>query len=122
LTQALLGGAMMVPENNNQKNDIRIDIYDIVRDLAKDFWLLIIIGLSAAMCTYMIADRFYKPTYKTSATFVVTTKGSNYVYTNLAAANMVAETLTKVFSSTVLNNQVTSDIGMDYVPGTVEAE
>lgn len=108
--------------NKAYKDDaIRIDINDIIRNLLKDFWIVIIFGLSVAMCTYIVTDLLHKPSYKTSATFVVSTKGSNEVYINLAAANMVAETLTRVFSSTVLENKVTKDLAVDKIPGKIEA-
>jgi capsular exopolysaccharide synthesis family protein len=110
-------------DNKFNKNDsIKIDINDIIRSLIKDFWLIIIFGLSVSMCAYIIINILHKPSYKTSATFVVTTKGSNEVYTNLAAANMVAETLTKVFSSTVLEDKVSEEIGFDKIPGTIDAQ
>lgn len=106
--------------NYNQTNEIEIDIFDILRDVAKDFWLIIIFGISAAFCAYMIANIIYKPSYKTSATFVVTSKGYNDIYTNLAAANTVAETMTSIFSSNILENKVVRDIGMKTLSGTIE--
>jgi len=102
-------------------DSIKIDISDVIRDLLKDLWLIIIFGLSAAMCTYIIADFLHKPSYRTSATFSVSTKGSNNVYMNLATTNMVAETLTKVFSSTVMENKVSQELGFDKIPGEVSA-
>ena len=107
---------------NYREKAIKIDINVLVRDLLKDLWLIVIFGLSVAMCSYIIYSLLYKPAYKSSATFAVTTKGSNMVYTNLAAANMVAETLTRVFSSTVLENKVTKDLQLDEIPGKIEAQ
>lgn len=107
---------------NYGEKPIKIDINVLVRDLLKDFWLIIIFGLSVAMCTYIAYSLLHKPAYKSSATFAVTTKGANMVYTNLAAANMVAETLTRVFSSTVLENKVTKDLQLDKIPGKIEAK
>lgn len=101
---------------------IKIDIYVLIRDLIKDIWLIIIFGLSVAMCSYIAFNMLHKPSYKSSATLAVSTKGSNVVYTNLAAANMVAETLTEVFSSTVLENKVTRDLGLEQIPGKIDAK
>ena len=106
----------------NQMRDIKIDIYDVMRDLIKDWWLIILIGISTAMCAYIAANLIYEPTYATSATFVVTTKGSNDIYTNLSAANTVAETFTNIFSSSILKKKVAEDIGYDYVPGMIKAK
>lgn len=102
-------------------NSVKIDINSVIRDLLRDFWLIIIIGLATAMCTYIIVDCVHKPSYSSSATFAVSTKGSNEIYLNLAAANMVADTMTKVFSSTVLENKVTNELGFDKMPGSIDA-
>jgi capsular exopolysaccharide synthesis family protein len=64
----------------------------------------------------------YVPTYSTSATFVVTSKGSNNIYANLSAANTVASSLTKIFDSDVLKKKVAMDIGTNKVPGSIKAE
>lgn len=108
--------------NSYREKPVKIDMSVLIRDLLKDFWLIAVFGLSVAMCTYIIYSLLHRPAYKSSATFAVTTKGSNVVYTNLAAANMVAETLTRVFSSTVLENKVTKDLQLDEIPGKIEAQ
>jgi len=111
-----------ITDKKYPEKPIIIDINILVRDLIKDFWLIVIFGLSVAMCTYIVFSLLHKPSYKSSATFAVATKGSNEVYTNLAAANMVAETLTRVFSSTVLENKVTKDLQVDKIPGKIDAQ
>lgn len=105
-----------------QTDEIEIDILDVLRDILKDWWLILLIGVTAAMCAYIVANITYKPTYTTSATFVVTSKGSNNTYANLSATNTVATSLTKIFDSNLLKKKVTMDIGSDKVPGTIMAE
>ncbi len=112
---------MPMKDNVYHTAEVTIDIYDILRHLVKDIWLIILIGVSSAMCANVAANLLYKPVYTASAMYVVTTKGSNDIYGNLSAANNVAETITSILSSNVLANKVALDLGMDTVPGTVSA-
>lgn len=109
-------------DSKYRTDEIKIDVFDIIRDLIKDCWLIVLVGIAAAMISYIIADELYVPEYTTSATFVVTTKGNSDIYENLDAANTVAQTLTNIFSSDVLAQKVAMDIGRDTVPGSIGAE
>lgn len=109
-------------ENNYQSDEIEIDIFDIIRDVLKDWWLIIITGLAVAMCAYIFANITYNPVYTTNATFVVTSKGSYNTYDNLSTASSVANSLTNIFDSEVLKKKVASDIGYDKAPGEITAE
>ncbi len=123
--QAMKKGMVIVMKDrlrSIENNEINIDIFDIFRDVSRDIWLIILFGISVAVCAYMTAELAYTPSYKTSATFVVTSKGYNDIYTNLVAANTVAETMTSIFSSDILENKVAKDIGMKKLPGTIKAE
>lgn len=106
----------------HQKEEINIDILEMLRDIIRDIWLIILIGISSAMCTYIIANMVYKPEYTTKATFVVTTKGYNDIYSNLSATISVAETLTNIFASDVLANKVAADMGVASVGGHIQAK
>ena len=107
---------------NNQTEELQIDIFDILRDILKDWWLILIIGLAAAMGSYIVANSLYRPSYTATATFVVTTNGENNTYTNLAAANKVASSLSNIFASDVMKKKVAIDIGSEEVPGVIRAE
>lgn len=109
-------------DNNNQVDELEIDIFDIIRDILKDWWLLFLMGVVAAMGAYIVTNVAYKPAYTASTTFVVTSKGENNTYANLSAANTVASSLTKIFDSSVIEKKVSLDIGTDKVPGTIMAE
>lgn len=109
-------------DNKLKKDETEIDISDIIRDILKDWWLIIIVGFTTAMCAYMVANVVHKPAYETSTTFVVTSKGSYDTYANLSAAITVADSLTNIFASNVLKKKVVMDIGTDKIPGTIKAE
>jgi capsular exopolysaccharide synthesis family protein len=109
-------------ENKYQADEIQIDFFDILRNLVRDCWLIVIFGLSVAMCSNIIANLLYKPSYSTSATFVVTSKGSNDTYSNLSSAITVAETFRSIFASTILENKVAADLGLKELSGKISAE
>lgn len=109
-------------EKYDETVELEIDISDVLRDILKDWWLILMMGLTAAMCAYIIVNVTYKPVYSVRSTFVVTSKGSNNTYANLSAANTVANSLTNIFASNVLKKKVALDIGMNEVPGNIRAE
>ncbi len=113
---------MVDKEKNEKRNEMVIDIFDILRDLRKDIWLILLFGISVAMCSYVVAHILYKPSYSVNVTYVVTAKGYNNIYKNLSTANTVAQTMTSIFSSNILENKIASDIGSATIPGTVKAK
>ncbi len=109
-------------EMNVHNDELRVDSYDVMRDLLKDWWLILIFGLTVALCSYIIADIVYTPTYKARATFAVTSKGANNTYDNLAAANTVASSLTNIFDGELIKKRVAIDIGAAVIPDYISAE
>ncbi len=109
-----------------QSDELHIDFFDILRDLLKDWWMILFLGLAAAMCTYIVSDLIYKPSYSCNATFAVTSKGANNTYDNLTAANTVATSLTNIFASDIIRKKAAADIGAgelpDYITATVIPE
>lgn len=113
---------MSKKDTHYQTDKMTIDFFDIIRDILKDWWLIILIGLISAMSAFIFTYLFYQPSYTTSTTFVVTSRGDNDTYANLSAASTVASSLTRIFDSSVLKKKVTMDIGTDTLPGTIMAE
>ncbi len=107
---------------NAQNDELRLDLYDVMRDLLKDWWLILIFGLTVAMCSCIVADVIYNPAYAARATFAVTSKGANNTYDNLAAANTVATSLTNIFDSDLLKKRVAMDIGTEDIPDYISSE
>ncbi len=106
---------------NIQSEELQIDLFDILRDLLKDWWMILLMGLACAMCTYIISDMTYKPAYSCNATFAVTSRGANSTYDNLTAASMVATSLANIFSSDIIKKKVADDIGAQELPDYITA-
>ncbi len=107
---------------DKQTDEIHIDIFNIIRDLIKDGWLILLTGLIAALCSYVITDIIYQPVFLADATLVVTSKGSNNSYDNLSTANSIAGSLTMILGSDIMKKKVALDIGTDDIPYDIIAE
>lgn len=107
---------------NVQTDELRVDIYDVLRDLLRDWWFILLFGLTVALCTDIVSDVIYDPSYSVSTTFAVTSKGANNNYDNLSAANTVAGSLANIFDSDIIRKRVAMDIGTDEIPDYISAE
>lgn len=102
--------------------EFNIDIIDILKDIIKNIWVIILFGFITYMCTYMFVTYTYEPEYTTSSTLVVSnsTAGS-YKYSNISTTASLAQVFTDITESEVLKDRVAKDIGMTSVPGTISA-
>lgn len=107
---------------NVHNDELRLDLYDIIRDLLKDWWLILVFGLTVALCSYIATDLVYTPAYVARATFAVTSKGANNTYDNLSAANSVASSLTNIFDGELIRKRVAMDIGAEDIPDYITAK
>ena len=83
------------------------DLYAIFRDVMKNLWMVILVGISAAFLTYIGAYLRYQPEYRSSTTFVVSAKASSTgAYANLSQTQSMAETFKTVLDSQVLKKAV----------------
>ena len=88
-------------EKEIQKKQIE-DMYNVVRDVLKNWWVILFIAISVSLLTYIGAAWMYHPTYTSSTTFVVSAKGSS---TGAYANQSQTEKLTDTFQS-VMNSQI----------------
>ena len=92
-------------------------------DLLRCWWVVVIGVLISAMVSYVVVTETYEPDYTSTATFVVTTKGtvSTNVFTNLNTARGLAESFKYVLDSDALMETVCAKLGIDSFPGTVSS-
>ena len=96
-------------ENNKnviQNNDLPLDVYSIIRALLKDWWMIITAGLVGMLIAYIMAGTAYTPSYTSSMTFIVSSKGATSNVSDLTAANEMAETFGEVLNSRLLKKKV----------------
>ncbi len=100
----------------------RIDFRSILDDLIRQWWVILLVALSASMIHYMIADQSISPRYTSSATLMVSAKSANStIYTNISTTSSLAEQLTYILKSSVLKNKVANDLDMNSLDATVTA-
>ncbi len=96
------------------------DFYTIFLDVIRQWWVILLVGISAAFLTYIGAYLLYQPQYASGTTFVVSAKGTNTgAYANLSQTQRLAEVFKTVLDSQVLKKKVADTLEMDTFPGTV---
>lgn len=92
----------------------RIDLISILRDIGKEWMVILFLSLAVALLADIWVCATYQPEYKTSTTFTVTTKGMNAnVYQNLSSTQQMAQQFTEILNSNVLKKKVAQDLEMN---------
>ncbi len=102
-----------------QKVDFRI----MLRDILRQWWMILLFSLSAAMITDVVVNELYVPQYTASTTLYVTSKGvNNTVYTDISTTSTLAEELSYILSTSVMERRVAKELGMDELDAEVTVE
>lgn len=114
-------------ENNqdNLKQGLQnIHIYSIIMDVLRNWWVILLGALAAAMIANIAVKEqsHTASTYTTSATFVVSAKGSSSsVYSNLSSAQTLATTFSNILNSGIMQKVVCEDLGITSFDATASA-
>lgn len=108
--------------NTSQKTILDFDPIVLVRDVLKRWILILTAVVIAGVSAFIVTDRSYRPTYRTSATLVVNKRSSaTTVYANLQSATTLASVLTNLLNSSVLQDVVLEELGSDIPAYTISA-
>ena len=93
---------------------LRIDWDCLFRDLFREWWLILLTGVTAALLTGAVFQLRYVPAYTAKTTFVISQTGFSYdkVSGNLAQAGTTTEQFKQVVNSSILQKQVCEDLGI----------
>ena len=106
---------------NNNTEQYKINLSCIIRDVFRDIWVAIVVGISFALLAYVIVNYTYSPKYTSRTTFVVSAKGSTTgPYGDITKIQKLADVIESVMDSQVLKRLVSDRLEMDSFPGTVE--
>ena len=104
------------------RGKISIDYYSILKDLLKNFWVILLSLVIGAMGIYIAECSIYKPEYTSTATAVVSVKGSS---SNTASmynvSSEMAQVFSKVFSEPAMKKAAAEHLGHKKFDGRVEA-
>lgn len=109
----------------NDQNSIQgmtVEPYTIIRDVAKQWVIILTLAISAAFFAYIYANLSYDPTYTVSSTYVVTQKGEGYAYGDLSSAQEAAGKMEQILGSSILQKKVCEDLGLFSFPGEGKVE
>ena len=92
----------------------RIDILSIARDVAGQWWIVLLFSISVYLATVIVMTVRYEPVYTTSATFAVSLRGTNVsFFADLTSAGETAEKLQLVLDSEILKRKVAEDLDLE---------
>lgn len=99
---------------------LHFDPIVLLRDVAKQWLVILLVSLVVGVSSYITADLQYVPVYQTNTTFVVTTRSSsNTVYSNLTSTSTLAEVFTELLNSSILRKTIVQEMGVSSFQGTV---
>ena len=99
-----------------------VSLFCVVRDILKNFWVLILAAATAYLAVNGAAGLLYMPEYTATATMAVSAKGNNSsVYSSLTMANQMAEVFSEVFDSNVLREKIAEDLGQETIKGEISS-
>ena len=111
---------------NNEKIDITVIVFDFIRILRKMWIQVLALGLIFAIIMTVQANTNYRANYTAYSSFTVTIsdeQGDNSVtaYYDNTAAEQMAQTFPYILTSGVLQRMVAKDMGTSYVSGSIQA-
>lgn len=93
----------------------------ILKDILREWWVILLVALSAAMAADAAGSILYKPVYQASSTFVVRGKGiNNSIISDLHSASETAQQFSQILNSNVLKQKVAQEIGMEKFDAQME--
>ncbi len=99
------------------------DLIVVVMDVCKRWLLILFAVILVGVSTYIVCDLTYQPQYKTTTTFVVTSKSaSSTVFTNLNSTSSLASVFSDLLNSSLLRKSILSELGQSSFDGTIQAE
>lgn len=114
-------------EHTNEKHTAKQGLFSfdpivVIQDVAKRWLLILLVALLVGTAVYIRADMSYTPSYKTTTTFVVTTRSSSStVYSNLSSTSSLASVFTELLNSSILRKTILQEIGAQSFDGTINA-
>ncbi len=100
----------------------KVNIYSVLRDIVRNIWLIVLGALALGMIANVYYTLIYENTYITNSTIAVTRQSADSaVYSNLSAAQTMAEAFSNILNSELLQNRVCEDLDLDSFDAVVEA-
>ena len=94
----------------------------ILKDVLRRWLVILMITVLVGSAVFTVTDFRYTPQYRTSATLVVTSRGtSSTVYSNMVSTANLAKVLTELLGSTVFRQVILKETGLKAFDGNISA-
>ena len=94
----------------------------LVLDVARRWLLILLAALMVGTGVYIWTDRNYRPEYRSTTTYVVTSRSStSTVYSNLSSTTSLATVFSDLLNSSILRKTILEEIGEASFDGTITA-
>ena len=97
------------------------DVGAVIRDVLKQWQIIVFVGIAAALLTGTATRLTYQPQYRVTATFTIGKSGwaDSAVSENLSVADSLTESLKELAKSSLLEHRVCEKLGVDFLAGTI---
>lgn len=96
-----------------------INLWCVLKDILRNFWVVVVVALSAAMLLASYYKQGYTPNYTSTATFSISAKGSSSAYNSLNTTRDMATVFAEVFQSKILREKVEEAMGGEKFTGKI---
>ena len=104
-----------------EENKITFEWHSILKDIAKNFWVVILSALIGLMGIFIVTSSVYTPEYTSTATIVVNAKGNSSSSLYGVSVEM-AEIFSKVFVDPTMKEKAAAHLGRESFNGSIEAK
>lgn len=102
------------------KQNYSFDIVSTLKDIFRNWFIVLIVGIVAGMGSFIVVTQMYKPQYSASITLLVQSKtNSQNVYDSLTATTKLAGVFKNILDSSQLQNAAAESLGYSQFPGTL---
>lgn len=105
-----------------EREQMEIEPFTLIYDILKNWWVILLGGIAAALLTYVVVSERYVPQYSSSATFAISARGNSNAMNNLSSANEMAQTFEKILQSNVMKKIIGEKLGVKSIDAQIDAE
>ena len=99
-----------------------IDVYSILRDILRNWWVIVLAGCIGVMATYTVIRESYRPMYTSSAVYVINPKeSSGYKRTDKLLAQNAVQAFQGLLTQDIMKTRILEDLGSATWDATVTA-
>lgn len=107
---------------NGQNGEADWDLRSILCDMAKNWWIILLIACSAAMITYTVLTAVHRDQYTVKTTFAVMGRGENAnAASSLSATYEMTQKFQAILENNILKKKVMEELGGSSFPADMSA-